>query len=71
MNMIDDMTAAAVDKSSQGYQQFLYCRTVLIETIDKYLEEDKKRLDLTQSIFQQLVHAYKGTGCQSGCQLIM
>ena len=63
MNMIDDMTAAAVDKSSHGYQQFLQCRAELIETIDRYMEEDRKRLELTQSIAQQIINAFDQNGC--------
>jgi hypothetical protein len=64
MNLIDDMTAAAVDRTSQGYQQFLHCRTLLIQTIDNYLKQDKQRLDLTQSIVQQITDAYKSMGCK-------
>lgn len=54
MSLIDDMTAAAVDRSSQGYNQFLQCRSELIETIDKYMEEDRKRIEFALNIVQQV-----------------
>lgn len=50
MSLIDDMTAAAVDHSSQGYSQFLQCRSELIEVIDKYMEEDRRRIEFALSI---------------------
>lgn len=54
MSLIDDMTAAAVDRSSQGYSQFLQCRSELIETIDKYMEEDRKRIEFALTISHQV-----------------
>lgn len=63
MSLIDDMAAAAIDKTGHGYQQFLQCRTELMETIDRYMEEDKKRLELTQSIAQQIVSSLEDCTC--------
>lgn len=54
MSLIDDMTAAALDRSSQGYSQFLQCRGELVEIIDRYMKEDQMRLDFALSISQQL-----------------
>lgn len=54
MSLIDDMTAAAIDRSSQGYSQFLHCRSELIEVIDQYMEEDRQRIDFALSIAEQV-----------------
>lgn len=54
MSLIDDMTAAALDRSSQGYSQFLYCRSELIEVIDKYMREDQMRIDFALNIVNQV-----------------
>jgi hypothetical protein len=43
ISLIDDMTAAAIDRSSQGYSQFLQCRNELLKTIDGFVEADDKR----------------------------
>ena len=40
MSLIDDMTAAALDRSSQGYNQFLHCRSELIEVVDSFVRDD-------------------------------
>ena len=45
MNLIDDMTAAAVDRTSQSHIQFIQIRTELINTIDAYVKEDRKRIN--------------------------
>jgi hypothetical protein len=45
MTLIDDMTAAAIDRSSQSHIQFLDLRKQLIALIDKYAEEDRQRID--------------------------
>ena len=50
ISLIDDMTAAAVDRSGQGYSQFLQCRSELLKTIDAYIEVDIKRDALAESI---------------------
>lgn len=52
--LIDDMTAAAVDRSAQGYTQFLQCRNELIRTIDSFVEADQRREDMAESISAQL-----------------
>lgn len=54
MSLIDDMTAAALDRSSQGYSQFLHCRSELIEVIDSYMKEDQMRMDFALSVAQQV-----------------
>ena len=54
MNLIDDMTAAALDRSSQGYSQFLQCRSELIEVIDQYMEEDRERIEFALNIVDQV-----------------
>lgn len=54
MSLIDDMTAAALDRSSQGYNQFLHCRSELIEIIDTYMEEDKKRIECVLAITEKV-----------------
>lgn len=48
MSLIDDMTAAALDRSSQGYSQFLHCRSELIAIIDSYMREDQMRIDFAR-----------------------
>ena len=54
MSLIDDMTAAALDRSSQGYGQFLQCRSELIEVIDQYMEEDRERIEFALNIVDQV-----------------
>lgn len=54
MNLIDDMTAAAIDRSSQGYSQFLYCREQLVGTIDKYMQEDQQRIDFALNVADEV-----------------
>jgi hypothetical protein len=54
MSLIDDMTAAAIDRSSQGYSQFLHCRSELIEVIDTYMEEDRQRIAFALSVAEQV-----------------
>ena len=54
MSLIDDMTAAALDRSSQGYSQFLHCRSELIEVIDTYMKEDQLRVDFALSVAKQV-----------------
>lgn len=54
MSLIDDMTAAAIDHSSQGYNQFLHCRSELIEVIDKYMHEDQQRIDFAVKLANQI-----------------
>ena len=58
MSLIDDMTAAALDRSSQGYSQFLHCRSELIEVIDNYMEEDRQRIQFALSIAQQVENIF-------------
>lgn len=50
MQLVDDMTASAIDRSSQGYSQFLMYRNELISVIDKFMEEDRKRVEFAQII---------------------
>ena len=52
--LIDDMTAAALDRSGQGYTQFLQCRNQLLKTIDSYVEEELKRDALAQLMFNSI-----------------
>lgn len=59
MSLIDDMAAAALDRSSQGYSQFLQCRSELIEVIDKYMQEDQLRIDFASSIADQLTKIFE------------
>ena len=54
MSLIDDMTAAALDRSSQGYSQFLHCRSELIEVIDTYMKEDQMRVDFALNVAKQV-----------------
>ena len=54
MSLIDDMTAAALDRSSQGYSQFLHCRSELIEVIDSYMKEDQLRMDFALNVAKQV-----------------
>ena len=49
MNLIDDMTASALDRTSQGYSQFLHYRGELIALVDSYMEEDRMRMDFVYS----------------------
>ena len=50
MQLIDDMTASAIDRSSQGYTQFLHYRNQLIRVIDTHAEEDRKRVEFARVI---------------------
>ena len=50
INMIDDMTAAIMDRSSQGYSRFLDSRSQLIKLLETYAEEDKKKTAIMNSI---------------------
>ena len=54
MSLIDDMTAAALDRSSQGYTQFLEIRSKLIEIIDSFVKEDKARMCFAIHVAQQI-----------------
>lgn len=54
MSLIDDMTAAALDRSSQGYSQFLHCRSELIEVIDTFVKEDRARIHFAMNVAQQI-----------------
>lgn len=54
MSLIDDMAAAALDRSSQGYSQFLHCRSELIEVIDSYMREDQVRIDFALNVAKQV-----------------
>ena len=53
LQLIDDMTAAAIDRTPQGYSQFLECRNNLIKVIDNYAMEDKARIEFAESIFSK------------------
>ena len=59
LNMIDDMTAAAIDRSSQGYTQFLFCRQQMLNLIDKYMKEDQMRIDFALDIQSKLNEYFK------------
>lgn len=54
MSLIDDMTAAALDRSSQGYSQFLHCRSELIAIIDSYMREDQMRIEFASDMQKRL-----------------
>ena len=54
MQLVDDMTAAAIDRSSQGYTQFLYYRNQLIKVIDTHVEQDQKRIEFGQFIASKI-----------------
>lgn len=48
--LIDDMTAAAIDRSSQGYANFLQCRNQLLNTIDSLIQIDLKREAIAKQV---------------------
>ena len=54
MSLIDDMTAAAVDRSSHSYLQFLECRSKLIEVVDMFMKEDEERILFAKNVYQQI-----------------
>lgn len=54
MSLIDDMTAAAIDRSTQGHLQFLQLRTQLIEMIDQYAKEDRERITAVKAAIKHL-----------------
>ena len=54
MQLIDDMTAAAIDHSSHGYTMFLQCRQQLVRQIDEYMKEDQERIDFAVNISNSL-----------------
>lgn len=54
MSLIDDMTASAIDRSTQGHLQFLQLRTQLIETIDQYAKEERKQIDAIKAAIKHL-----------------
>ena len=54
MSLIDDMTAAALDRSSQGYSQFLHCRSELIEVIDSFMREDEARIKFAVYVAEEI-----------------
>jgi hypothetical protein len=54
MNMIDDMTAAAIAHTSQSHIQFLEIRSQITNLIDKYAIEDRQRIDAIQSALKCL-----------------
>ena len=60
INLIDEMTAAAVDKSAQSHIQFLYLRTELISTLHDYAEIDRNRIRVVKSVMKQLGCALPG-----------
>ena len=45
-----DMTAAIMDRSSQGYSRFLDSRSQLIKLLESYAENDKKKTAIVNSI---------------------
>ena len=59
MNLIDDMAAAALDRSSQGYSQFLNYRKDLISLVDIYMEEDRERLEFVSSTMLRAQELFK------------
>jgi len=52
--MIDDMTAAAIDRNSQSHIQFLDLRSQLITLIDEYATEDRERIDAVRNAIKCL-----------------
>jgi hypothetical protein len=54
MQLVDDMTGAAIDHSSQGYTQFLQYRNELIRVIDVYAQEDQRRIEFGQFIASKI-----------------
>jgi len=54
MTVIDDMTAAALDKSSQGYSQFLEYRNQMIQIIDTFMQEDKERIAFALDVAEKV-----------------
>lgn len=54
LQVIDDMTAAAIDRSSQGYSQFLQYRNDLIALIDSYAKEDESRTEFAKCVSSKL-----------------
>jgi hypothetical protein len=53
LQLIDDMTASALDHRAQGYNQFLQYRNNLIQLIDTYALEDKKHVEFARSMFSK------------------
>ena len=66
MSLIDDMTAAALDRSSQGYSQFLHCRSELIEVIDTYMEEDRQRIEFATDVANKINDLFQ-IKCTNNC----
>ena len=58
IQLIDDMTGAAIDHSSQGYTQFLHYRNELIRVIDEHTEQDKKRIEFAKAIANKIDEYY-------------
>jgi hypothetical protein len=54
MSLIDDMTAAAVDRSSQGHIQFLELRNELMAKIDDFYREDEHRNEVVKLVMKEL-----------------
>lgn len=60
IELIDAMTAAAIDRSSQSHIQFLQMRSKLIDTIDKSYKEEELRINSVKSAIKQLNEALPG-----------
>ena len=58
MQLVDDMTASAIDRSSQGYTQFLHYRNELIRVIDAHAEQDRKRAEFAKVIASKIDEYY-------------
>lgn len=54
MNLVDDMTAAAVDRSPHGYINFLQLRKELVSIIDAFYKEDHIRSETVKKVMNDL-----------------
>ena len=54
MQLIDDMTASAIDRSPHGYTQFLHYRSELTKLVDSYAEEDRKSMNFVKTLLRQI-----------------
>jgi hypothetical protein len=54
LTLIDDMTAAAIDRTSQSHILFIDLRSQLITLIDRYAEEEREHIDAVKAAMKCL-----------------
>lgn len=54
ITMIDDMTAAAINRTGQSHLQFIDLRSQLITLIDQYAIEDRERINAVKNAMKCL-----------------